>query len=181
MATTMQQEGRGAGEQAAYRCAAQGPDALALAGAGADCGDEIAAVEAELGRALESGERADFKAGFAQGWDRQMKIEREAREAAATLGRRGGAAATPAQAEAGRRNGRRGGRPATSYPYRVVLSGLDRHDVVSHHTTAATAQRACDRCERQTDEAHPGARLIGYIVERRDGDTWARLDADDEG
>jgi hypothetical protein len=46
--------------------------------------------------------------------------------AAVALGRRGGAAATPAQAEAGRRNGLRGGRPRTTIWWAVArIDGKD--------------------------------------------------------
>lgn len=63
--------------------------------------------------------------------------------AAATLGRKGGQARTPAQQEARRKNGAKGGRPAL--PFVVVRTAFHRGGLVSRHRTREAAEAARHR------------------------------------
>jgi len=91
-------------------------------------------------------------------------VTRRKLPAAVELGRRGGAAATPAQAAAGRANGRKGGRP-TAYcrncgwlvpaPGVAIAPEYDRQDKRSVYfttercsDTACVSDRVCDELGR---------------------------------
>lgn len=86
-------------------------------------------LEARLGQPVIVGDHTDSFEGQDSLWDEWLASERT-REAAKSLGRKGGQAKTDAKAEAARANGAKGGRPPRRFPEHKALCALNHGDLV---------------------------------------------------
>lgn len=107
--------------------------------------------------------------------------EDKAAAARSAAARAMGSAKSPAKAKAVRANGKKGGRPASSYPFACVFGAPGEVRVESLHLTAAAAVRAAEKAQRGLERHNPGGDLLcGYEArERGPGGEWLSIDGED--